>query len=400
MLDSIERTRRLGILIWTIVGGLIVAGVAGWLLWKVQIIWLPIVLAFAIVYLLNPLVTRLRDMGLPRPLGAAVGYLVFGAAIAFFLLLAAPTISEQTESLVNQFPTIADDALTSTEDALNVIGIQTQIPTYDELVAQVQSPDAALAEDLQGLAGTVFSLLGSLAGAAALLIVTPVIAFYLLVDAPRLGEELTKLIPEEHREEMTGLGHNLARALGGFVRGQLFVALIVAVLAGTGLYLLNVELWLVLGIIAGVTNMIPFVGPWISGIFASGVSLVLGDLRLALGVAALMLAVQQVENHVIGPLVLRATVKLHPVLIILALLVGGSIGGFLGLLLAVPLTAALRVLIAHFWRTRMLGQHWEEASQAYVVEYGPPAPDSLAGRLTRVGGLQLQKSAAGESKKG
>lgn len=286
-----------------------------------------------------------------------------------------------------------DDALATTEDIFQAAGLDVQFPTYDEILAQVSQPNEALAEDLQGLAGTVFSLLGSLAEAVALLIVTPVLAFYLLVDAPRLGQELSDLVPDDYREEMTGLGHNLSKALGGFVRGQLAVAVVVAMMSGTGLYLLGVELWLILGIIAGVTNMIPFVGPWISGILATAVALVLGDVGLAVAVALLFLGVQQVDNHVISPLVLRATVKLHPTIIILALLVGGSLGGFVGLILAVPLTALGKVLVSHFWRTRMLGQQWEEASQAYVVEYGPPAPDSLAGRLTRVGGLQLQKPA-------
>ncbi len=393
MQDSIERMRRFGITVWAIVGGLFVAWAAGWLLWKIQIIWLPIVFAFAIVYILNPFVSWLKRHRIPRPLGAAVGYIVFGGAITALILVATPIISDQTDRLAEQFPVIMDDALTTSEDIFHAVGLDVQIPTYDEILAQVSQPDEALTEDLQGLAGTVFSLLGSLAEAVALLIVTPVLAFYLLVDAPRLGKELSELVPDSYRDEMTGLGHSLSRALGGFVRGQLAVALVVALMAGTGLYLLGVELWLILGIIAGITNLIPFVGPWISGIFATAVALVLGDLGLALAVAALFLGVQQVDNHVISPLVLRATVKLHPTIIILALLVGGSLAGFVGLLLAVPITALGKVLISHFWRTRMLGQQWEEASQAYVVEYGPPAPDSLAGRLTRVGGLQIQKPA-------
>ncbi len=390
--DFADRLRRFAVAAWAIVGGLLVAVAIGWTAWKVQIIWIPIVFAFAIVYLLNPFVTRLRKMGLPRPLGAVVSYLLFGGLLTALIVLTAPIISQQAEALGAQIPVIANDALDFIERTGMALGFDVQFLTYEDLIAQVtQQPDEQLTEDLQGLAGTVISFLGSLAEAVALLIVTPVIAFYLLIDAPRLSEELQELVPPQYQEELTALGHNLSKALGGFVRGQLFVALIVGLMAGTGLYFLGVELWLILGLIAGLTNLVPFVGPWISGVLATMVALVLGDLGLAVAVALLFLAVQQVDNHIISPLVLRATVKLHPALIILALLVGGSLGGVLGLLLAVPITAFGKVLVSHFWRTRVLGQHWEEASEGYVVEYGPPSPDSLAGRLGRVGRMQVSR---------
>ncbi len=100
------------------------------------------------------------------------------------------------------------------------------------------------------------------------------------------------------------------------------------------------------------------------------------------------MAVQQLDNHLISPTVLRATVKLHPVMIILALLAGGSLGGLFGVLIAVPLTAALKILVSHVWRTRVLGESWEEATEAVFVEV---EPGRMAERIRRVAELEVQE---------
>ena len=208
-----------------------------------------------------------------------------------------------------------------------------------------------------------------------------------------MQKSVIDLIPERYQMEAIRLGSNLGKAFGGFVRGQLLVAIVVGSMVSIGLYFLGMDLWLIMGLLAGLTNLIPFVGPWISGSLTVLVALVLGDVALAAGVVVLFLAVQQLENHIVSPLILRATVHLDPVLIISALLVGGSIGGFVGLVLAVPVTAVSKIFIAHFWRTRVLGQSWEEASDLGVIEYEPPLPESMAGRLRRIGRLQLSQPA-------
>ncbi len=169
-------------------------------------------------------------------------------------------------------------------------------------------------------------------------------------------------------------------------------ATFVALLSAFGYRLIGLELWLIIAIIAGLFNMIPFVGPWIAGILAVGVALVSGDLTTVILAGVVALVVQQLDNHFVSPLVLRATVKLHPALIILALLVGGSVGGLLGVVLAVPLLAAAKVLAGHFWRTRVLGEPWEQAVESIVYQPDPTATaEMLAVRLRR-----RQAEAAGD----
>jgi predicted PurR-regulated permease PerM len=124
--------------------------------------------------------------------------------------------------------------------------------------------------------------------------------------------------------------------------------------------------------IAGFLNIIPFVGPWVGGILGVTVGFVTADATTAVWAAVVALVVQQIDNHLISPNVLRATVSLHPAVIILVLVLGGAIGGIWGVLLAVPVTAVLKILIGHFWRTRVLGQSWEDALEAMDESSQPP----------------------------
>jgi len=169
------------------------------------------------------------------------------------------------------------------------------------------------------------------------------------------------------------------------------VALIVGVLSSVGLALLGVPFWLLIGLIAGFLNVVPFIGPFAGGVLAALVSLVFRDIGTALWAVIMFSAVQQLDNHVISPNILKSRVQLNPVFILLALLLGGSVGGFFGLLVAVPVTAALRVILGHVWRTRVLHESWDEAAEAMITEYEPPRRESLVGRLRRADDAQATK---------
>lgn len=394
MIDPHERLRRFGISAWALVGGFLVIGILGWLLAQVRILWGPVLAATAIIYILNPLVTGLKNRGVHRVFGTIVAYLLGVTVIMIVFAVVVPLVAEQANALGSELPIIYDDSIARIADTAARIGIpDLSLMSYDELVAQMATPDAAFQAGLQVFLGQAFTLALSVVEVVALVFLTPVIAFYMLVDLPRVLEHTRELIPEGMSDEAEALGTSLGTALGGFVRGQMMVALLVATISSFGLWALGMNLWLILGIVAGLFNLIPFIGPWFSGTLAVFVALVLEDFRLAIFVALLFLGVQQLDNHVISPLVLRATVKLHPSLIILALLLGSSLAGILGLILAVPITAFLRVIVSHYWRTRILGESWEQASEAFTVEYEPPSPESLAGRLRRIGRMELTRPA-------
>lgn len=389
MSERYEQFRKLGILTWTALGVLGLLAVLVWISGQIRIIWLPLVLALGIVYLLNPLVSAFERVRVPRVLGTTFAYLIATAVFVLLGSFVAPVIGEQATSLSDQFPTIVDDVGVRIESAATSVGVEVDVWTYDEVRAWIEDPSNI--EGLQVFAGEAFTVVMDVFEVVALIFLAPVIAFYLLTSLPTVTATALRFTPPELRDEAAEVGSRVGRALGGFVRGQLVVALIVGILSSVGLRVIGLDLWLIIGMTAGVLNMIPFIGPWVGGALAAAVALVLGDFQMALIVAVWFFLVQQFDNHIVSPNVLRATVKLHPALIILALLAGGSLGGLFGLLIAVPLTAVAKVLISHLWRTRVLGEPWDVAAEDLIVEYEPPDPRSLAGRVRRVGRLQLTR---------
>jgi predicted PurR-regulated permease PerM len=149
-----------------------------------------------------------------------------------------------------------------------------------------------------------------------------------------------------------------------------------------GFWLVGLPFWLLIGMIAGLLNIIPFVGPWVGGALGVLVGLTETDVETAIWAAIVAIVVQQIDNHFISPNVLGATVRLHPATIILALLAGGTIAGIFGVLLAVPVVAVIKILIGHYWRTRVLGESWEQASEALIEEH--PTGETLITRLRRI----------------
>jgi predicted PurR-regulated permease PerM len=202
------------------------------------------------------------------------------------------------------------------------------------------------------------------------------------------------LVPERHRSEIAHVGRQLGRAVGGFMRGQLLVALIVGTLTSFGLWLIDLPFWLLIGMISGFLNIVPLIGPWIGG--ALGVLVAIGtrDLQTALWAGLVAIIVQQVDNNFVSPAVLRATVRLHPTTIILGLVAGASLGGFWGILLAVPAMAVIKITAGHLWRTRVLGQSWEEAADA-LIDDNPTGELFLSRAHHEPGGLEPPPEASG-----
>ena len=200
----------------------------------------------------------------------------------------------------------------------------------------------------------------------------PIIAFYLLIDLPRLRTVAESLVPERSKREVMHVARRLNRAIGGFFRGQLMVAIIVGLMVSVGLAVIDLPFWLIIGMVAGLFNVIPLIGPWVGAIPAIVIALTTRDVSTALWVVAIMAGAQQIDNHFISPMVMRRAVRLHPAAVMLALLAGGSLGGFLGLLLAVPAAAALKIVFGHLWRTHVLGEPFEEVVAFEEAEDSAP----------------------------
>ena len=348
-----DRIRAAGSFAWAVVGLAVMVAIAGLMLWQVRVIFPPLILAAAIVFLLNPVVTRLQRRRIPRAAGAGIAYLTVAAVIAAAAFVIVPVASHQVDQLSDEWPDIEDrterwidDRAADSEDWI------VKLPTYDEIRKEFRNDDRTLGDQLRQvrrIGARIFHVL-------LIVVLAPIIAFYLLIDLPNTRRVMESLIPAGSRVEVEAVARRLNRAMGGFFRGQMAVAAIVGVLCSIGLAIIGLKFWFLVGMIAGLFNLIPLIGPWIGGIPGVAIALTTGSPLQALGVVAIMAGVQQVDNHFITPQVMQRAVRLHPAAVILALVAGGTLGGFFGLLLAVPVAAALKIIGGHLWRVHVLGE--------------------------------------------
>lgn len=372
-----EIVTRVGIAAWSLVG----LAALGWVLLQIlgrfDVLLAPVVLAIALIYVLNPIVSRLSAHYVPRILAAFFAFLLLLGTIALLGFIVVPSVSGQASEFRDSFPEIYEDSAAQIEDLVSRTGFDVDLWSYQQLKGFFADPN-----NQDQILSVIWDRLGDvttgLLEAILVFFVAPVVAFYVLIDLPRVRREAIALVPERHQEEVLHVSRRLGGAIGGFLRGQVVVALIVGVLTSIGFRIVGLQFWLIIGMIAGFLNIIPFVGPWVGGTLGVLVGLVTADVTTALWAALVALIVQQLDNHLISPNVLRVTVSLHPAVVILVIVLGGGIGGLWGVLLAVPITAAIKILVGHFWRTRVLGQSWEDALEA--VEHSQP-PDTLIGEI-------------------
>jgi predicted PurR-regulated permease PerM len=363
-----ERIRRAGQVAWALVGLAAVVALVGLAAWEVRVIWPPLVLAGAIVFVLHPVVTNLQHRGIPRVLGTAMTYLGIILGLILLGLLVTPLISHQSEQLSDEWPHIRRDVERTIDDwADKTKDWAVPIPTVKEIRKELDDRgDKSIADritQVRDVGGRVFHV-------ALIFFLGPVIAFYLLVDLPRLRRVSEELLPPASKEEILHVGRRLNRAIGGFFRGQLFVALIVGIIVSIGLAILGLPFWLLVGMVAGLFNIIPLIGPWVGAVPGVIIALTTRDVGTAVWVAGIMAGAQQLDNHFISPVVMQRAVKLHPAAVLLALLAGGSLGGFFGLLLAVPTAAVIKILGGHLWRTYVLGEPFEVAAAEEEADEG------------------------------
>ena len=364
-----DRMRRAALTVWTVIGAFVIIGVVAWAANEVRIIWLPLVFAAGLVIILDPIASAVERAGIPRIVGTVFAFVVFTGFLVAIGFLVVPTIQVQAADFGQRLPVLYDDTIELLQDTGDELGIDLG-PVWTSETISDWIADSNNQETLQNLLGGFGSgagrLIRGVAETVAVVALAPVLAFYLLLDLPRTKRLVVELIPQSVRHEFQHVSTRVATAVAAFVRGQCLVALIVGALSSGALLMLDLPFWLIIGMAAGVLNLVPFVGPFVGGLLAVIVALVEGEPSKAVLAVVLFTAIQQVDNHIITPMVQRTRVLLSPLVIVVALIVGGSVAGLLGVLVAVPLVAVLRIVAGHLWRTRMLGESWEEALDASI----------------------------------
>ena len=343
-----ERFVRVGTVAWCGIGVIILGYLLLRLLLFVNPVVPPLLIAVVVVYLLNPIVSALERRGVPRAAGAGIVYLLFLCIVALIVSLLVPVVARQVSQMIEHFPDYLADGQAYVRRVAARFG---QEPNFqldaDHVRAWLSAEDnrQTVTRYLTGLRSVTTSLLSGLI----IFVIGPVMAFYLLVDLPRLERGMMALVPPSRREEIRGLMDRIGQSVGGFFRGQLLVALFVGVASSIGLWAIGLPFWLLVGIVAGVFNLVPLVGPFIGGALAVVIALISGQPLKAVWAALVLLAVQQVDNHLISPNVMGRTVQLHPVVVMLALLVGASFAGLFGMLVIVPLVAVAKIVFLFMW---------------------------------------------------
>lgn len=387
-----DQLRRFAIVVWSVIGVLALAWAALKVADSVRIIWLPLAFAAGLAFILNPLVDRLERARVPRLLATVLAFLLAAGVVTAVVVLLVPPIREQASAFSAQLPNLYDSVVEGLRGVSDVVGIDLgPVWTSETIRLWVADPDnqATLQELLGGFGSGAGRILRGVAETLAVVVLAPVLSFYIVMDASRFKRQARDLTPPRHREEVTHVGRQLGTAMGSFVRGQLLVAVFVGVFSSLGMYVIDLPFWLIVGGVAGALNLIPFVGPFVGGALAVIVALFNGSLSQAVWAVLIFTAVQQTDNHVITPLIHRTRVHLSPLVIVLALIVGGAVAGLLGVLIAVPTTAAVRIVAGHLWRTRMLGESWQEASEA-MIEVTEPSE--------RLASVRRRREAQGQPK--
>ena len=315
-------------------------------LWLLADILLPFVAGMALAYLLDPLTRRVERLGLGRTLAALLVITLIIVAIVVIVMLVAPILGGQLFAFIDNIPRYMERLHTlisepNREWLNSVFGSQIADPgkSVGGLMAQGATWLAAFVASLWSGGRALVSLLS-------LLVITPVVAFYLLADWDRLLATVDSWVPVPHRETVRGLAREMDAAIAGFVRGQAVICLILGAFYAIGLTVAGLHFGFLIGFMTGVFSFIPYVGSLTGFVIATGVAIAQfwPSGMPILGVVCVFLVGQVLEGYVLSPKLVGARVGLHPVWLMFALLAFGYLLGFVGLLVAIPTAAAIGVL--------------------------------------------------------
>ena len=302
----------------------------------------PLFIGFVIAWLFNPLVKKLHKKGIPRIVGSILIYAVFLIFIYVFLRLLVPTLYNQINELIATLPSILDKFSNFADDLINQISISGIDLTgfRDNLFEGV---GGFLVEFTNSLPTSLISILGSLASGIGTILISLVIGLYMLFDFDAITKHFLKLVPNKNKYEIEVLITDIGKEVRKTISGTLLVALMVFVTDTIGFAIIGLNAPLLFGLFCGLTDLIPYIGPYIGGAAAVIVGFSQGTIT---GIAVLIVCVvvQLIENYVLQPVVMSKTTHLHPVTIMIGLLVFAHYFGIVGMIIATPCIALLKVI--------------------------------------------------------
>ncbi len=321
-------------------------------LWLLNDILLPFVVGAVVAYFFDPVVERLQKHGLSRSWAtAAVTALAVLIAVAALLAIVPPLVG-QAEKLIVKAPQYAVRIATRIQPLIEPVREQFGLPALS--LHDVQAEATKWAGQMLAFIGGAAAGLArqgvAIVNLLALLFLTPVVTFYLLRDWSNILASLDNCLPRQHADTIRKLVRDSNAAIAGYVRGQALVCLCLGAVYAVGLSIVGLEFGFVIGLIAGAISFIPFVGTLVGTVLGVGMAIAqFPPDWMGVGKVALVFLIgQMLEGNVLSPKLVGDRVGLHPVWIMFALLAGGALFGFVGILVAVPMAAVIGVLVRHF----------------------------------------------------
>ena len=310
----------------------------------------PFLVAIVLAYMFDPVVDRLERLGLSRTWGTITVFTLFTVILMTLLLVLVPLLAKQLLKLYQLAPQVLDWLQHTAMPWVQAkLGLSDSFWKFDKIKAAI-TENMGQATDIVGIVlsqATASSLV--LIGLLANLVLIPVVAFYLLRDWNIMMARIRDLLPRSRADQIVSLAKECHDVLGAFVRGQLLVMLALGVIYSAGLMLVGLELGLLIGLMAGLAAIVPYMGfiigigaALVAGLFQFG-----GDLYPMIGIVVVFMVGQALEGMVLTPLLVGDRIGLHPVAVIFAILAGGELFGFTGVLLALPVAAVIMVLVRH-----------------------------------------------------
>jgi predicted PurR-regulated permease PerM len=353
------RIRRLigwGVVAWTLIGGAILLGLVGRALGRVAGVLPYLVVAALVVLVLNPVVRRLTLIGVPRRVAATFVFAAAVALVALLLALVIPALIDQANKLTGSSPDLIRKGG----------GLFQRLSRSDNVV--LHRVGVAISNWVEAHAGDAPSALRTLTSATLqlahfgiILLIGGFLGFLLLVSLPETARGAVAWIPPGSRHRLGPPIEEIRRILAGYIRARLIVSAVVGLLATIGLWAIHMPFWLVLGVIVGVANLVPMLGSWIGGIPVGMVALLTKPPSFLLVVLAVIVVAHTVDGFILSPIVLKETTNLHPVVVLLAVLLGADLMGLWGILAAIPVAG-----IVQFGLREWMLPRWPGAA--------PPAP--------------------------
>jgi len=315
-------------------------------IWVFNGVMMPFVVGIALAYMLNPLVEKMATRKIPRWVSAFIILFVFLLTALIALIFAIPVLVREMVDFIQLLPSLFNQGQEWIANQIPMLEIPNSLEDIDKDALSDKAGDILNAS--KNILGNVLKGGVAIIGFISFIVLIPIIAFYLMIDWPRLTSKVNDLVPEKNKSSVKSILSDIDASLSGFIRGQLSVCFLLGLFYAIGLSLMGLQYGFFIGVAAGVLSIIPYVGSLFGLVAAVGMAFYqFGGWEYPLIAFVIFIVGQLVEGNYLTPKLVGDSVGLHPIWVIFVLMAGGTLLGLLGMMIAVPVAAIIAVLLRH-----------------------------------------------------